>query len=106
MKINEHGTPGALNRPGEAPGVVPDATRDRRGPEPAGQPGDRVSVSEEARTLSRLRADLGDLTAVRTEKVQDLRDRIERGEYRVDLKAVARKLLAAVFGERGGSGES
>jgi negative regulator of flagellin synthesis FlgM len=104
MKINEHGAPGPLNRPGEAPGVVPDPGHDRHRPDAAGPPGDRVSVSEDARTLAALRGELGDLTAVRTEKVEALRGQIERGEYRVDLKAVARRLLEAMFGERGGGG--
>jgi negative regulator of flagellin synthesis FlgM len=102
MKINEHGAREPLDRPGEAPGVVPEAGRDRRRPDVAGPPGDRVSVSEDARTLARLRGELGDLAAVRTEKVEALRGQIERGEYRVDFRAVARRLLEAVFGERGG----
>ncbi len=101
MKINDHGGPGGPQRPGEAPGVQTDVTRGRRGSAPAPAAGDRVSVSEEARTLARLRADLGDVDAIRSDKVETLRGQIERGEFKPDLKAVARKLLGAIFGDRG-----
>ena len=72
--------------------------RDGRQVPPATE--DKVSVSDEARTLSRLRGELGEVDAVRTEKVEELRGQIERGEYRPDLKQAARKLLEAIFGER------
>jgi flagellar biosynthesis anti-sigma factor FlgM len=100
MKINDHVRPGAPDRPGEAPGVHSDPTRTRgagRTPAPAE---DTVNVSDEARTLSRLRGELGDVDAIRTEKVEELRGQIERGEFAPDLKQVARKLLASIFGER------
>jgi len=103
MKINDPIGPigtGAPNRPGEAPGVGSDVTRPRDGRHVPPATEDKVSVSEEARTLSRLRGELGEVAAVRTEKVEELRGQIERGEYRPDLKQAARKLLEAIFGER------
>ena len=105
MKINNPLGPigsGAPNRPGEASGVGrADSTRPRDGRQVPPATEDKVSVSDEARTLSRLRGELGEVGAVRTEKVEELRAQIERGEYRPDLKQVARKLLEAIFGERG-----
>ena len=106
MKVNDPLGPigpGATNRPGEASGVgsaSPTRARDGRQVAPATE--DKISVSEDARTLSRLRGELGDVGAVRADKVEELRGQIERGEYRPDLKQVARKLLQAIFGERVG----
>ena len=104
MKIGDHGNASGPQRPGEAPGVQGDVKQNRHAPvaEPSG---DRVTVSEDARTLARLRGELGDVDAVRTEKVEELRGRIERGDYDVDLRSVARRLLTVIFGERGGSGD-
>jgi negative regulator of flagellin synthesis FlgM len=103
MKIDNHGGTGAPNGPGETLGVRRDVDRGqqtRQGAATAG--GDKVSVSEEARTLSRLRQEIGSVDAVRTDKVEALRDEIESGQYKVDLKAVARKFLESLFGERSG----
>jgi flagellar biosynthesis anti-sigma factor FlgM len=99
MKIHDHGGPGAPNRPGEAPGVDRPGARGQGGRTPTASDTDKVSVSEEARTLSRLRNEV-DADAVRSEKVQDLRGKIERGEYQPDLRSVARKFLASIFGGR------
>lgn len=99
MKINDHSGPGAPNRPGASPEIHHDVKRTRGTSREQSAGTDRVSVSEEARTLSRLRAEVGDVGAIRTERVEELRTKIAQGEYRVDLKAVARKLLESIFGE-------
>ena len=102
MKINDHGGTGAPNGPGEALGVRRDAYRKQESQQSAASGGDKISVSEEARTLSRLRTEIGNVDAVRTDRVESLRDRIESGQYEVDLKAVARKFLESLTGERSG----
>lgn len=102
MKINDHGGPGAPNRPGASPEVQHEVKRNRASAQETPAERDRVSVSEEARTLSRLRAEVGDIRGIRTERVEEIRTRIARGEFRVDLRAVARKLLESLFGERSG----
>jgi negative regulator of flagellin synthesis FlgM len=102
MKINDHGGTGAPNGPGEALGVRRDAYRDQKSQQGAASSRDKITVSEEARTLSRLRKEIGDVDAVRTDKVAALRDKIESGQYEVDLKAVARKFLESLNGERSG----
>jgi negative regulator of flagellin synthesis FlgM len=103
MKIDNHGGTGAPNGPGEALGVRRDVDRGQQTRQGATTPGgDKVSVSEEARTLSRLRQEIGSVDAVRADKVEALRDKIESGQYKVDLKAVARKFLESLFGERNG----
>ena len=100
MKIHDHGGPGAPNRPGEAPGVDRPGARGQGARTPNAADTDKVSVSEEARTLSRLRSEVGDVDAVRSEKVEELRGKVERGEYQPDLRSVARKFLASIFGGR------
>jgi len=102
MKISGHDGTGGPKRPTEVSGARGDLTRERGTQQGVPTGSDKVSVSEEARTLSRLRAELGDVGAVRTEKVEELREKIDRGEFRVDLKAVARKLLESIFGESSG----
>ncbi len=86
---------------GETPGVRYEVKRSG-GAQQEAPAGDRVNLSDEARTLSRLRVEIGDVDAIRTDKVEELRGKIDRGEFRVDVKAVARKLLESIFGERKG----
>jgi flagellar biosynthesis anti-sigma factor FlgM len=104
MKITDHPIgplgPGAAARPGETSGVASDPTRARAGRQTPPATEDKVSVSDEARTLGRLRAELGEVDGIRADKVAELRGQIERGEYLPDLKQAARKLLEAIFGER------
>jgi flagellar biosynthesis anti-sigma factor FlgM len=61
--------------------------------------GDRVSVSEGARELSRLRAAVGDVDAIRPDRVDALRAAVMAGRYHPDLGQVARTLLRELLGE-------
>ena len=65
-------------------------------------PTDQVSVSESARRLIRLRAEIGDPQAVRTERVASLQAVIAKGRYSVDLKDVAQKVLRDLLGDLAG----
>ena len=100
MKIHENAGVGAPKRSNDVRGVR-DKLKEQGARTRTGKAGtDRISVSEEARLLSKLRRELGDIGSVRAEKVQALRDRIEKGEYRPDLKAVARSFLESILTER------
>ena len=66
---------------------------------PALPAGDRVSVSEAARALARLRAEVGDVGAVDQAKVESLASLVARGQYTVDLREVARRLLRELIGD-------
>ena len=59
-------------------------------PQPAG---DRVSLSPRARELAAARRALEVIPDVRTDKVADLKARIEAGTYRIDSEAIADKML-------------
>ena len=59
---------------------------------------DRVSVSDAARELAGLRAEVGPVDTVRTARVADLRRAIAAGTYRVDPSEVAVGMLRDVLG--------
>lgn len=54
---------------------------------------ERAQISDQARLLSLARDAFDRLPEVRDDKVAHFRERINRGEYRVDARATARKLL-------------
>jgi flagellar biosynthesis anti-sigma factor FlgM len=60
---------------------------------------DQVSVSDAARELARLRAEVGDVGEVRTAKVEGLSAVMAKGQYSADVRDVAQKLLRHVLGE-------
>lgn len=60
--------------------------------EPVGG-GDHVTVSSTARDLARLRAEVGDVSAVDQQKLQGLAAVMARGQYSADLRDVAKKIL-------------
>ena len=83
--------------------IGPDAVRG--GPRGAGDgadpeaSGDRVTVSDAARDLARLRAQVGDVDAVRSERVAALRAALDAGEYRVDPAALAKSVLGELLAD-------
>ncbi len=54
---------------------------------------DEAGISEDARALSRARAEVANAPDVRAARVAELREQIARGEYRPDPHEVARKIL-------------
>ena len=66
---------------------------------PAPPTGDQVSVSEAARELARLRAEVGDVGFVDRRKVENLASVVAKGQYTVDLREVARRLLRELIGD-------
>jgi len=60
---------------------------------------DRVSVSDTARDLARLRAAVGDAGTVREEKIAALREAVENGSYHPDVRETAKKLLRELIGD-------
>ena len=60
---------------------------------------DRVSVSETARELVHLRAELGGVELLRMEKVTGLRAVMAKGSYSSDVRDVSRKLLRELLGQ-------
>jgi flagellar biosynthesis anti-sigma factor FlgM len=83
-------------RVGGAVGPAPAA-----GPPPAAAStgGDQVSVSETARELAHLRAEVGDVDTVAAEQVASLRAAAARGAYVPDVRGAAERLLREVLEE-------
>ncbi|MGO0121821.1 flagellar biosynthesis anti-sigma factor FlgM [Desulfothermobacter acidiphilus] len=52
-----------------------------------------LTLSPEALRLNRLREELRQLPGVREEKVQELKEKIERGEYRAEPRKIAEGML-------------
>ena len=96
MKVDERKGPQAPNVGG--PGAIQPAAGTASPSAPSAT--DQVSVSDTARRLAQLRAEVGDVSveAVRQEKVQGLRAVMAKGQYTADLEDVARKLLREVLG--------
>ena len=59
--------------------------------------GDRVQVSDTARLLVRLKAEVGPVNTVRNDVVARLRDQVASGEYRPDFGLVAQNMLRDVM---------
>ncbi|GAA3979737.1 flagellar biosynthesis anti-sigma factor FlgM [Allohahella marinimesophila] len=57
-------------------------------------PGDSVVLSAQARSLQKLESQISDLPEVDTDRVADLKARIDSGEYQVNSRSVAGKLLS------------
>jgi flagellar biosynthesis anti-sigma factor FlgM len=69
-----------------------------RGAEVIAPAADQVSVSETARQLAQLHADVGDPLAVRADKVEGLRAVMAKGHYSADIQQVAQKFLHETLG--------
>ena len=54
---------------------------------------DSVTLSSRAKTLKELQAAVKDSPDVRSEKVAELRERVESGQYEPDAHTIAQKLL-------------
>jgi flagellar biosynthesis anti-sigma factor FlgM len=83
------------------PGIAaPGDVRPETPADAAGEAGnDRVSVSGTARELAALRAAVGDVGAVRQEKVASLQAVMAKGSYSADPPAVAESVLRAVLAD-------
>ena len=98
MKINDgKGVQGPLLDGSGAVRPAPAAGADRHGD--AGVPtADQVSVSETARKLAQLHAEVGDPAAVRQERVEGLRAVMAKGQYSADIGRVAEQFLRETLG--------
>ena len=94
MKVDDRKGPQGLSGPGA---IQPAAGTVGLSETPVA---DQVSVSDTARRLAQLRAELGDVSVegIRQEKVEGLRAVMAKGQYSADLEDVAQKLLRDVLG--------
>jgi flagellar biosynthesis anti-sigma factor FlgM len=94
MKVNDRKGVGEPHVVGPS-GLRPDGLT----PPPAPPAGDQVSVSEAARELARLRAEVEDVGVVDPMRVENLASVVAKGQYTADLREVARRLLRELIGD-------
>jgi flagellar biosynthesis anti-sigma factor FlgM len=58
---------------------------------------DKIEMSEDARLLAKARAALNTVNDTDNEKLAALRDRIESGDYTIQVTELARKLAAKIY---------
>jgi len=58
------------------------------------QPKDKVEISAEATAIDAARGIIADMPEVRADKVEELRQKIQDGTYKVDPEDIAAKMLA------------
>lgn len=58
------------------------------------QPKDKVEISAEAAAIDAARGIIADMPEVRADKVEELRQKIQDGTYKVDPEDIAAKMLA------------
>ena len=60
---------------------------------------DRVELSANSADVQKIKEVLDATPSVRTEKVQALKEQIEKGEYQVDSRKVAEKMLVSLISD-------
>ncbi|MHB0938735.1 MAG: flagellar biosynthesis anti-sigma factor FlgM [Armatimonadota bacterium] len=58
------------------------------------QPKDKVEISAEAAAIDAARGIIADMPEIRADKVEELRQKIQDGTYKVDPEDIAAKMLA------------
>jgi negative regulator of flagellin synthesis FlgM len=67
---------------------------------PPAPPGDRVSLSPQARELMKAQQALANLPDIREDKVAELKARIDEGRYRIDKEGIAEKMIREGLSEQ------
>lgn len=57
---------------------------------------DEISLSEQAKGISELKAAIDELPDIRTDKVDSIKKAIDTGNYNVDSKKIAEKILEEI----------
>ncbi len=57
---------------------------------------DSMSISNKAKQISGIEKKLADIPDIRQDKVDSIKNAIENGEYQVDSKAIAKKILSTL----------
>ena len=95
MKVNER--KGLVSRGVEGSGAIrPDAPSEAP---PPGSAEDRVTVSDTARELARLRSELGPVDLMRADRVVSIQDVMAKGQYSADPPRVARDFLGEILAQ-------
>lgn len=66
----------------------------------AKQRGDSLEISPRARELSNIQKTITNLPEIRTDLVENIKNAVEKGEYKVSSREVAQKMLARSLVDR------
>ena len=91
-KINAYGRTGLDISPARSRAVTP-AGQESSGRQQAGKTDDAVDFSSTATNLKRLEAKLRDAPDIDRNRVDEVRQRIDAGDFQIDAQQLARKLL-------------
>lgn len=91
-----------ISGPGRPGGVSSSAKREKKTTtaKPQGSGGEWVQVADAASLRQKAKAMLADLPDVRLERIEQIRDALDRGDYQVEGERVARRIVANALAER------
>lgn len=91
VRISGSGRPGGIHHVGKREKKAASSKSASRG--------DRVRVADAAGLREKAKAMLADLPDVRLERIEEIRDALERGQYHVAGEKVARRIIANALAE-------
>ncbi len=95
MKIGEHQAASTIVKISK--NSVAEASAKRNS---AGQPGDKVSLSPQARELIKAQQALAALPDIREDKVAEIKTRLAEGRYQIDSDGIAAKMIREGLSEK------
>ncbi len=98
MKVENHGLDPLARKQAEGAQPLERVTPERRDGAAAerARGGDQAALSDRARQLARARQALESAPDVRAERVQSIREQIEKGIYEIPYKSLAARLLRRI----------
>jgi len=92
MRINRSGGPTGIHKPGNASKGKGKSAASSRG-------GDSVKVSDAATLREKAQVMLGDMSAVRMDRIEEIRDALESGKFQSDSRKVATQIVSNALAE-------
>lgn len=81
----------------QATQVAQQAEREKQAASEQSQAADKVEFSAASRDIQKIQEVLKNTPDVRAEKVQELKSKIESGQYRVDAREIANKMVSSLI---------
>ncbi len=81
----------------QATQVAQQAEREKQASAEQSQAADKVELSAASRDIQKIQEVLKNTPDIRAEKVQELKSKIESGQYRVDAREIANKMISSLI---------
>ncbi len=92
MRIERSGGPASMQKSGSA-------SKGKTKGSSAGKAGDSIKVSDAASLRKKALSMLGDLSGVRLERIEEIRDALENGSFKSDSHKVASQIVSNALAE-------